>query len=64
MLDWKGGVERLKIERKPGTLQYLATWQGLCGKDLDLPLDGETIVCSKTGQTVVFGSASPKDEEA
>ncbi len=65
MLDWKGGVDRkLKVERKLGTLQYLATWQGLRGQDLDLPLDGETIVCSKTGQAVVFSAALPKDEEA
>lgn len=63
--DWKGGVkEKLKIEKKPGTLKYLATWQGLRGEDLDIALDGErTIVCSRTGQAVVFSAELPPDEE-
>jgi len=65
-MDWKGGVlKKLEIEKKPGTLKYLATWQGLRGEDLDLELEGErTIVCTKTGQAVVFSSAKlPEDEE-
>jgi hypothetical protein len=63
-LDWKGGVrEKSKIEKRPGTLNYLATWQGLRGEDLDLPLDGErTIQCTRTGQIVVFASRIPDDE--
>jgi hypothetical protein len=58
LLDWKGGVEeKLKIEKKPGTLNYLATWQGLRGEDLDIVLDDvREIVCSKTGQGVVFSA--------
>ena len=64
VLAWKGGVDKkLKMERKPGTLQYLATWQGLRGKDLELALEDISIVCTKTGQTVVFSSTLPKDEE-
>jgi len=65
MLAWKGGVqERLKIERKPGTLQYLATWQGLRGEDLDLALEGErVVVCTRTGQAVAFSAVLPDDEE-
>jgi hypothetical protein len=64
-LDWKGGVkEKLKMEKKPGTLKYLATWQGLRGEDLDIALDGErTIVCSRTEQAVVFSSELPPDED-
>jgi len=63
-LDWKGGVkEKLKVEKKPGTLKYLATWQGLRGEGLDIELDGErTIVCTKTGQAVVFSAELPPDE--
>jgi hypothetical protein len=63
-LDWKGGVrEKSKIEKKPGTLNYLATWQGLRGEDLDLPLDGErTVKCTRTGQIVVFTARVPDDE--
>ncbi len=63
-LDWKGGVrEKSKAERKPGTFSYLATWQGLRGEDLDLPLDGERVVeCSRTGQIVVFTAKTPEDE--
>lgn len=62
---WKGGVkEKLKIERKAGTLQYLATWQGMRGEDLDIDLEGErTIFCSKTGQAVVFSASLRLDEE-
>ncbi len=64
VLAWKGGVDKkLKMERKPGTLQYLATWQGLRGEDLELTLEDVSIVCTKTGQTVVFSSTLPKDEE-
>jgi hypothetical protein len=63
-LDWKGGVrEKSKVEKKAGTLNYLATWQGLRGEDLDLPLDGElAIKCTRTGQIVVFTAAVPDDE--
>lgn len=65
MLNWKGGVEKkLEIERKPGTLQYLAQWQGLRGEDLDLELEGErVIVCTRTGQAVVFSAQLPADED-
>ena len=36
-LHWKGGVvEGLKIERKFGTLYYLAEWQGMRGENLSL----------------------------
>jgi hypothetical protein len=63
-LDWKGGVqEKLKVERKPGTLKYLATWQGLRGEDLDISLDAEsTIVCARTQQIVVFSASLLEDE--
>ena len=65
VLGWKGGVkEKLKIERKAGTLQYLANWQGLRGQDLDIALEDERlIVCSKTGQTVAFSVNLPEEEE-
>src|SRR5689334_13949868 len=44
-LDWKGGVrKKLQVEKQPGTLNYLATWQGLRGEDLDLTLDGECAI--------------------
>jgi len=64
-LKWKGGVEeKLKVDRKEGTLQYLATWQGIRGNDLDIAIDGETLlVCSRTGQLVVFSARLPKDED-
>jgi len=51
------------MEKKPGTFNYLAIWQGLRGEDLDLPLDGErTIKCTRTGQIVVFTARVPDDE--
>ena len=63
-LKWKGGVEeKLKVDRKEGTLQYLATLQGIRGNDLDIAVDGETLlVCTRTGQVVVFSARLPKDE--
>jgi len=63
-LDWKGGVrEKCKVEKKVGTLNYLATWQGLRGEDLDLALDGEREVkCTRTQQIVVFSANIPDDE--
>jgi hypothetical protein len=62
---WKGGVEqKLKAAKKAGTLQYLATWQGMRGEDLDIDLEAErTIVCTRTGQAVVFSAKLPEDEE-
>jgi hypothetical protein len=62
---WKGGVEKkLKAEKKSGTFQYLSTWQGMRGEDLDIELDGErVIVCANTGQAVVFTAKLPADEE-
>jgi hypothetical protein len=64
-LDWKGGVKKkLAVEKKPGTLRYLATWQGLRGEDLDIELEDErVIVCTRTGQAVVFSAKLPEDEE-
>jgi hypothetical protein len=65
-LAWKGGVaKKLQADTvKHGTLSYLATWQGLRGEDLDIDLEGEVlIVCSKTGQAVLFGAQLPPDED-
>ncbi len=58
LLDWKGGVkEKLKTDKKPGTLKYLATWQGLRGEHLDIDLEGERVIeCTKTRQKVVFSA--------
>jgi hypothetical protein len=63
--DWKGGVkEKLKAETKRGTFQYLATWQGLRGDDLEIDLEGErTVVCTRFGQAVVFNGEPPPDED-
>lgn len=65
MLVWKGGVdEKHSIDKKSGTLQYLATWQGLRGEDLEIALeDKRVLVCSKTGQAVVFSAKLPVEEE-
>lgn len=65
VLAWKGGVaKKLEGGTKPGTLKYLATWQGLRGQDLEIALDDEQlIVCRKTGQTVAFSAVLSPDEE-
>ncbi len=57
VLGWRGGVSsELKMRRKQdGTLQYLAQWQGLAGKDLDIRFDEPTVlVCSSTGIEVTY----------
>lgn len=67
VLAWRGGVEvKLKNNQvKYGTYQYLATWQGLRGEDLDIEVDIErVIVCSKTGQSVIFTSNPLLDDES
>lgn len=58
ILPWKGGVEKaIKKKEKFGTLHYLAMWQGLCGKDLDINLTEEVMhTCTATGMAVVFTS--------
>ena len=58
ILDWKGGVDaKLNIKLKQGSLNYLATWQGLCGMDLRIEFDDiQELTCSKTGQIVQFAA--------
>lgn len=67
MDGWRGGVEKkLKDPKKikTGTLQYLATWQGMRGEDLDIDLDGERIiVCTRYQQAVTFTGAVSVDED-
>jgi len=63
---WRGGVEKKLKDplKKNGTLQYLATWQGMRGEDLDIDLDGERIiVCSRFDQSVRFSGSQSGDEE-
>ena len=64
---WRGGVEKkLKDpkKKKPGTLQYLATWQGMRAEDLSIDLDEErVIICSRFQQAVVFSGAPASEEE-
>jgi len=55
VLVWKGGFEKKLDGQKYGTLQYLATWQGLRGDGLDIDMVSETsVTCTKTGMTVVY----------
>ena len=60
-----GRVEnKLKMDFKPGTLFYLATWQGLRNEDLSISLDEDTVlVCSKTGQAVKYSSNLTGEDE-
>jgi hypothetical protein len=59
---WRGGVrEKLKnvAVKRDGTMQYLATWQGMRGEALNLDIDATySLVCSRTGQIVEFQSHS------
>jgi len=61
ILAWKGGVEKKIKAKKYGTLQYLATWQGLRDDNLDIHVDKEVeFVCSKTGMPVIFTGDTKK----
>jgi len=64
-LGWVGGVsQKLKQRVFNGTLFYLAKWQGLRGDDLDIDVDGDTVLeCLKTGQVVKYNSKLPIDSE-
>ncbi|MFC1827729.1 hypothetical protein ACFLZQ_07365 [Thermodesulfobacteriota bacterium] len=58
-LGYKGGIDK-KIEQniKYGSLNYLAQWQGLRGKDLNIDFDiGTILICTKTNQRVAFSSS-------
>lgn len=59
-LAWKGGVDKeIKGKSKVGSINYLATWQGLRGEDLCVDLDREVeLTCSRTGVTVLFSASS------
>jgi len=63
VMGWKGGVsKKLKTNILPGSLFYLAKWQGLRNEDLSIDMDAELILtCSKTGQKVLYSAALPKD---
>ena len=56
VLGWKGGVpEGFKGKKKEGSFNYLAQWQGLAGKDLDIETDTSvTIICALSGVNVNF----------
>lgn len=55
LLGWKGGVEKKIKNKKYGTLNYLAAWQGLRSEDLDINLSQEPeLICSKTGMKVIY----------
>jgi hypothetical protein len=62
IMGWKGGVEKpLKIDKKYGSLNYLAKWQGLRGEDLDIDLSQEyELICPRTGMTVIYTADSKK----
>ena len=55
-LGWKGGVANdTKSKKKSGSLFYLAEWQGLAGKDLDIDTEDDTrLVCLATGVEVTY----------
>jgi hypothetical protein len=68
-LPWKGGTEGIdepidgmkpKTQKRYGTLNYLATWQGLRGEDLQIEVFAERpIVCSRRKREVIFRRLPP-----
>lgn len=72
VLSWKGGTERpLKVKQKIGALNYLATWQGLRGEDLNIEQGKDVrMTCTRTGVSFVYtddinrlGKADPTEEQ-
>lgn len=55
-LAWKGGADKpIKDRQKVGSHNYLATWQGLRGEDLDIEQGCDLhMTCSRTGRTFVY----------
>lgn len=62
ILGWKGGISSVDRKiKKFGSLKYLAQWQGIRGENLSMDRSVEiSIVCSKTGSTVIFTSSREK----
>jgi hypothetical protein len=60
VLGWRGGVDAgLKMEKKIGTLQYLAQWQGLANNDLEIETDeAVSKVCSLADIEVTFQAST------
>lgn len=51
----KDRVEKKHKRKKTGAMGYLTAWQELRGEELDIGLEDEqVIVCSRTGQTIIF----------
>lgn len=69
-LPWKGGTAKLdqddgkkRNQKKKGSLNYVAMWQGLRNENLNVSREGViSIKCSATGRSVVFSmqTAAPK----
>ncbi|RZA22970.1 MAG: hypothetical protein EOP02_15595 [Proteobacteria bacterium] len=55
-LAWKGGADKpIKAGKRVGSLQYLATWQGVRGEPLDIDTDAlATLTCSAFKTVVTF----------
>ena len=54
--SWKGGSDKaLKSGKRIGSLNYLATWQGLRGDDLDIDPDAApALTCTRFQTKVTF----------
>lgn len=62
VLAWKGGVEKkLKSGAKVGSINYVATWQGLRGENLNIDFEAEIeLKCHRTGVKVTFTSSAER----
>ncbi len=60
-LGWKGGVEKTIKSKKYGSLNYLATLQGIKGEDLFIDTEIELqMTCTKYHVDVIFTSDMKK----
>lgn len=57
LLGWRGGVSATLKQKKKGTLQYLAQWQGIRGEPLDNdPLATVKMICALTKTKVEYSA--------
>jgi hypothetical protein len=62
ILGWKGGVEPgVKMKTKTGCHSYLAQWQGLSGKDLDIDTSNPTTLTCALSDVAITYTGDPAD---
>jgi len=63
VLEWIGGLAKALKGKKYGSLEYLATLQGIKGESLQIDTETDVeLTCTKTGTTVIYTNKKSKLE--